>query len=534
MGGTDLHRRYHLCNNTDEKNLCSTCEDIRQLESEIRAAEKHLLSLKDRHHGLGSKFNGAHDPITRKLPLEIISQIFMFFAPHFSSYTTKKRLRLGSICRAWREIAWSTPRLWMSIAIDVCSARKSSVPQNGIDVVNKWLARSGELPLSIFLSNSQQPIETSDLTDAYNMINVINQYSSRWHFLSVDLASEFVPALKGNLHGPSTLNTLKLNHLGRSRTSTAPFQLHVKPSPAVVHLFHIRLKDVDLSWHLANEIVLSQCPLDECIEVMRRATGVTSCRIVNLLRNGGDYPSSAIINVNPFIRELYISPTPESRVPHFLDQMTFPALKKLFLCNGNEAILADPLISFISRSSCHLSTLILADIQFEIDGIIKVLIQAPTLKEFRLLSKSPFGSDTSCLDPFFVYIAASANIRPGERGSFLPNLEFLAVIAPRAFSWTSVPSIMGQYRNDNPKSKPQDIKGYRRPLKTLRLSFKLPKGQTDYIDKDVIPGLLDLIQQGISLQISERLHSDPSKQEDLLKISIAFHGLSCLPENHYE
>ncbi|KDR86108.1 hypothetical protein GALMADRAFT_261678 [Galerina marginata CBS 339.88] len=471
MDGTDLHQHYHLCNNTDEKNLCSTCEDIRQLEFEILAMEKHLLSLKDRHcgHSLRSKFNAAHDPITRKLPPEIISQIFMFFAQNLSPSIAKKLLRLGSICRAWRKIAWSTPCLWATIFIDVFSSRKSSMRQNGIDEANKWLARSGELPLTIFLRNSQHPIETLDLTDAYNMIDVINQYSSRWHFLSVDLASEFISPLKDTFHGPSMLHTLELISFRRNHTPTTLFQLHAKPSPTVVRLLGTRLKDVDISWHLLHKIVLSLCSIDECIEVMCRAPGITSCTISQLLKPRGDYPSSLIVNLHSSIRELTLSNSPDGQIPLFLDRMSFPALKTLCISNDNKGIMADSLILFISRSSCHLSTLILAEIQFEINGIIQVLSQTPTLKEFRLISSFDFGSDANCLDPFFAFIAGSAKIRPEERGSFLPNLEFLAVIAPRSFSWASFLSLMGQHRNENPQSELQDVD--RRAILTRMLSL---------------------------------------------------------------
>ncbi|KAF8958474.1 hypothetical protein BDZ97DRAFT_1442261 [Flammula alnicola] len=64
---------------------------------------------------LTTQINLQHDPFTHYLPVEIASRIFTFYVD--DSWPTKKYapLLLAAVCKAWREIAFSTPRIWTSI-----------------------------------------------------------------------------------------------------------------------------------------------------------------------------------------------------------------------------------------------------------------------------------------------------------------------------------------------------------------------------------------------------------------------------------
>ncbi|KAE9410788.1 hypothetical protein BT96DRAFT_796966, partial [Gymnopus androsaceus JB14] len=89
----------------------------------------------------------------RQIPPETLAKTFVQCLPTEPLYPIRNLdeapLSLTSICRDWRRIALTTPRLWNSLHIylppplsrDACSRR--------IAGTTSWLERSGSLPLSI-------------------------------------------------------------------------------------------------------------------------------------------------------------------------------------------------------------------------------------------------------------------------------------------------------------------------------------------------------------------------------------------------
>ncbi|KAJ7885080.1 hypothetical protein B0H14DRAFT_2217607, partial [Mycena olivaceomarginata] len=78
------------------------------------------------------------------LPNEIVSEIFVHSLPVYPSPPPISGLlsptRLSHICRRWRQVALTTPRLWRAI----------SLPDSySVDRLKVWLDLSGRLPLSI-------------------------------------------------------------------------------------------------------------------------------------------------------------------------------------------------------------------------------------------------------------------------------------------------------------------------------------------------------------------------------------------------
>ncbi|KAJ7279589.1 hypothetical protein C8J57DRAFT_1570431 [Mycena rebaudengoi] len=78
------------------------------------------------------------------LPSEITSEIFLHFIPVYPERPDPRRIesptRLGQICRSWREIAFSTPRLWRAIKLDLDQTPSTHILQ--LDILSTWLVRS--------------------------------------------------------------------------------------------------------------------------------------------------------------------------------------------------------------------------------------------------------------------------------------------------------------------------------------------------------------------------------------------------------
>ena len=96
-----------------------------------------------------------------------MSTIFEFCLPYFTYHHDQFLdffqnnfffpLSLGVICSYWRDIAWSTPSLWSSLVVRVTSKHD---PHIIAGIAQEWLARSGQLPLSIRISAYNNNLKT--------------------------------------------------------------------------------------------------------------------------------------------------------------------------------------------------------------------------------------------------------------------------------------------------------------------------------------------------------------------------------------
>jgi hypothetical protein len=58
-------------------------------------------------------------------------------------------LYLTSVCRDWRDIAWSNPLLWSTIHIRI--GGQVSLASDRINFVREWIVRSQTMPLTLHL-----------------------------------------------------------------------------------------------------------------------------------------------------------------------------------------------------------------------------------------------------------------------------------------------------------------------------------------------------------------------------------------------
>ncbi|KAF8207868.1 hypothetical protein K438DRAFT_2013274 [Mycena galopus ATCC 62051] len=130
------------------------------------------------------------------LPNEITSENFVHSLPRFPSYRTstvnptRAPMLLLRVCRAWRSIALSTPRLWTDLELDF-----DRLPQALFDAANMdkfiedCVTRSGACPLSLFLRGSDEREE-----EGWQFIpNILERLSSRLQVLEIDAAFDCFP-----------------------------------------------------------------------------------------------------------------------------------------------------------------------------------------------------------------------------------------------------------------------------------------------------------------------------------------------------
>ncbi|KAJ7780747.1 hypothetical protein DFH07DRAFT_439107 [Mycena maculata] len=105
----------------------------------------------------------------RRIPQDILEEIFLSCLPTRQYMLIDARqapLLLGHICRHWRAISHSIPRLWASLHIPwttpvVDRVLQAPVPVSGFaEVIHGWLGRSGSMPQSLSIAFRETlPIE---------------------------------------------------------------------------------------------------------------------------------------------------------------------------------------------------------------------------------------------------------------------------------------------------------------------------------------------------------------------------------------
>jgi hypothetical protein len=121
-------------------------------------------------------------------------------------------LIFGEVSRQWRDIAFSTPRLWNCISLKCTNANM----ETNISLCNTWLKRSSALPLSIrfYRVPSSDAVPREVLDHYQNLLWTILPYAGRWRLLDLkDLAACSYHVLHALLpNSVPMLETLSVSH----------------------------------------------------------------------------------------------------------------------------------------------------------------------------------------------------------------------------------------------------------------------------------------------------------------------------------
>ena len=193
---------------------CFPCREREIIRQKIEQLEEEIAKLKAKHYALGNRMNAIHDPFIHKFPPEIGSYIFRLCFPilYFEDIrlwakatTYTRALRLGAVCRKWRQLAWTTPDLWDTLYLTIQPSMKRSLAESLPGLLHEWLSRSGIRPLTIFfrylVSSEESDYSPSDAefsdkstvdtlestTDL--VIDVINLHLGRWRNLHLDVGA---------------------------------------------------------------------------------------------------------------------------------------------------------------------------------------------------------------------------------------------------------------------------------------------------------------------------------------------------------
>ncbi|KAK7022405.1 hypothetical protein R3P38DRAFT_2960862 [Favolaschia claudopus] len=292
-------------------------QHIEDLAAAIEAQKAALQDLVSQHKEAQNRLNFFVDPMAR-LPLEIQSHIFLCVEPK-SSYRDPRNtphpnsnlppVVFLSVCRLWRDIALSTPKLWNKLELNGLPR-----PPNYLKFCNMWLDRARTLPLSVSLRGS--------LDLQQSVLDLVGQYVDQLENLTLDLTPH-------NLDTPNIPFTLDqgmqfpcLKRL--SLQSSEPFSFGSMGQWLGV---------------LAAAPLLSTLDLDD---------------VFFDVEDGDEIPSAPLIVASldtlylgsPFAYDVLGEHSSTARILRYL---TLPALKSLTISSFN--ISYDEFFAFLSRSS---------------------------------------------------------------------------------------------------------------------------------------------------------------------------------------
>ncbi|KAJ7239209.1 hypothetical protein B0H12DRAFT_82707 [Mycena haematopus] len=293
----------------------------------------------------------------RDLPPEILSEIFRIcaeanFSDDCGSSDWKTPLALGQICRYWRTVALSTPRLWCNIAIVL---EEPSASENVVPPLKLFLERSGRCPLTVVVGSDWTC--KHDLR-SYPMLKELMKASDRWEDANLSippsLLLEMAPTIKGGL--------------GRLRT------LKIFPNLGLSH-YH-RHPDVD-AFQIAPLLDTVQVAMENDVTILLPSKQVTYYRSTcnNLLLLSRTLNNMQNLVVCYLELEFMYSVAEQIRLPNLrtlqitvdtgivsgpghsavLDAFILPALTILRIrCYEDDRFIVPNLIAMVDRSLCAL------------------------------------------------------------------------------------------------------------------------------------------------------------------------------------
>jgi hypothetical protein len=371
--------------------LNETDKELSTVDAEMARSKWALKKLQCRHDALIEHrellVSFLLAKLVRRLSPELLSEIFMHCLPQNNYELTSLRrdaapLLFGQVCSYWRKVSLSTPGLWSSLCLNLCTPRN---PDIIADAVSTWLSRSGQLPLSLslyFREEAPTPL-------AYSAIRAIMPYSQRWESLDLFLPKSLLRSLF-SIPGPlPRLRRLGIQtHHGAQEDESSVI---LAPRLAVVRLEYPSHHMVDLPWHQITHLHVTQYDLRSCLRIIASAPSLRVCNIDSQVRRegGGDVgeeedndnhdnssfsTDSSPLPMTPVgsnMLALSFCKTESTEITNLFSNLTLPELSDLYVFDMLGSWPLAEFASLASRSQFRLKKLVLqCDVGHDFYGLV--------------------------------------------------------------------------------------------------------------------------------------------------------------------
>ncbi|KAJ7618543.1 hypothetical protein FB45DRAFT_1063190 [Roridomyces roridus] len=342
------------------------------------------------------------NPVHR-LPSEILSEIFAYTVP--KDHGCKPRL-VACICRRWREVALSTPRLWCNIHLD----EEPIHPRSAHPLVLLQLQRSGGLGLSIYFA---------DRYDEPFLLELLLTAADRWQSFDFSLGvgqygilhsfdSQF-PLLKRLTirHIPY----INLGNLARAFPRIEELTVAWRPTPV----------PANLPWSNLARCTLIGCSSTEVLGILRCAPKMTELCVEKCYGSITPASSDPEPTITSGLRTLKILRCTRGCTQDLSTRLLVPRLQSLSIDDFVDGIASAPLFSspLLTASSGPLKHLSLIGARLSEPELISLLRLTDTLDRFEISWPSDVHSTA---------LMTALTVIPSKRApQLLPHLSALSI-----------------------------------------------------------------------------------------------------------
>ena len=344
-----------ICNNVS----CQICVEVAKIDEEVDQIVATLARLRDRHDELLSEQNRTHDLVLR-LPLELKSHIFELVLPTREEWDRGLKGRmpphLTSICKGWRDIAWSIPVLWSTIPIVL--GKTSTYDSSLVKFVHKWILRSRNLPLTLHiqLSNFRTGCKKSE-KQLFDVFEVMSRYPNQWRSLSLEIPYSLLHIFHDGVSDFQS-HLLTIRRLGiRCTDDREDIDQPIPPSnakmnPEEIEIYGLSFQSLHLSWNHLTSVTVGDWDLGDVTQLFQHASQMTYCNISQPRRSAQHIAMPPIVHERLQTLALACSRFQEiDLVLLLLNSITLPCLRAI----ETDLEVAADIPALVHRSSCSLT-----------------------------------------------------------------------------------------------------------------------------------------------------------------------------------
>lgn len=206
--------------------------------------------------------------IFNRLPIELQVEIFTYCLSDFPRlHSNEAPFLIASVCKAWRSVATSTPKLWSSFEIEITEG-SSAMARRGLSIektMKVWLERSQNHPLSVRVIHIPVGRTADPLSE--RLLELLISEARRWRYVQFIIPTSNMASLRPKL--PMHFPTLRFFSLQlKGFWSSEP----------------VNILAMNIPWHQLASLDLQLEPnslpsLDDCLAILSKTERLQRCTI---------------------------------------------------------------------------------------------------------------------------------------------------------------------------------------------------------------------------------------------------------------
>ncbi|KAF8891611.1 hypothetical protein CPB84DRAFT_1374371 [Gymnopilus junonius] len=327
---------------------------------------------------------------------------------------------------------------------------------------------------------------------------LVNQHSSRWEKLSLELPGAYISKFKGTSQSTET-SILRSLHLSSPDQEGAFAMDNVVPKPTSVRLYNRIFKSDTISWEDVAKAEIHYALLHECLELLEVAPKLRDVELSAVSSASASFfPLPTTVITRPSLRVLDIHFDDVVAGLGFFDKVNLPSLEKLDINMSGEQLPVIPMLSFLRHSSCSLKEFNAAEFEYESEELLALLEAMPSLERLTLMPSLEMKIGPNDILDLLAQTATtdsnSNNDNPEEQDDefkFLPCLQSFVFESSQNVNWSLVRHAFGH---------PDTFD--RRPLYTIHFRFPpaVFHSLESVIEKEAIPDIVEVLRAGFDLK----------------------------------